>query len=52
MKLKSVVVVPSKNKCDLFSKMQPEKNKSRVKKILKKLGKRKAAKQKIDQLKS
>jgi len=41
MKLKSVVVVPSKNKCDLFSKTQSENNKSRVKKILKKLRKRK-----------
>ena len=50
MKLKSVVVVPSKNKCNLFSKPQPEKNKSRVKKILKKVRKRKAAIQRKEDL--
>jgi hypothetical protein len=44
MKLKSIIVVPKKNKRDLFSKVQSDKNtKSRVKKTLKRLRQGKAA---------
>lgn len=52
MKLKSVIVVPSKNKRDLFSKVQTQKNatKSKVKKVSKNLRQRKAEKQRKDKL--